>query len=255
MPALRPRQRQRGGRWPSLLAWLALLLLVAAALMLGGAGPAHRLELLTLGSAFDLLRMGAYLAVAAAALGLVTLIVASLCRRWRPALTGGLVLVVVAAMMAVPWQLMQRAQAVPPIHDITTDLDAPPAFEALAEARQAAPNDVGYPEEFADLQRQAYPDIQPLLVDLPLASVLSAVETAALDQGWEIASLTETGLEATATTFWFGFRDDVAVRLTETEAGVRVDVRSASRMGRSDLGTNAARIRGFLDTLQRHTGT
>jgi uncharacterized protein (DUF1499 family) len=251
MPTFRPRRRQRGGRWPPLLAWLALLLLIASALMMGGAGPAHRLELLPLGSAFDLLRLGAYLALGAATLGLVTLVVASLCRRWRPALTGGLVLVVVAAMMAVPWQLMQRAQEVPPIHDITTDLDDPPVFEALAEARQAAPNDVGYPEGFADQQREAYPEIQPLFLDLPLASVLSAVEAAALDQGWEIASLTETGLEATATTFWFGFQDDVVIRLTETEDGVRVDVRSASRMGRSDLGTNAARIRTYLDALQR----
>lgn len=255
MSAFRPRHRQRGGRWPTLLARLALLLLVAAALMLGGAGPAHRLELLPLGTAFDLLRLGAYLALGAATLGLITLIVASLCRRWRPALAGGVVLVVVAAMMAVPWQLMQRAQAVPPIHDVTTDLDAPPAFEALAEAREAAPNDVGYPEAFADPQRQAYPEIQPLLIDLPLASVLGAVEAAALDQGWEIASLTETGLEATATTFWFGFRDDVVVRLTETEAGVRVDVRSASRLGRSDLGTNAARIRDFFDALQQRIDT
>lgn len=255
MPAFRPRDRQRGGRWPPLLAWLALLLLVAAALMMGGAGPAHRLELLTLGTAFDLLRLGAYLALAAATLGLAALIVASLCRRWRPALMGGLVLVAVAAMMAIPWQLMQRAQAVPPIHDITTDLDTPPAFEALAEAREAAPNAVGYPEAFADPQREAYPEIQPRLVDLPPASVLSAVEAAALDQGWEIAALTETGLEATATTFWFGFQDDVAVRLTETEAGVRVDVRSASRVGRSDLGTNAARIRDFFDALQQRTDT
>lgn len=253
MPAFRPRHRRRGGPWPPLLARLALGLLAAAALMMGGAGPAHRFELLSPGTAFDLLRLGAYLALGAAVLGLVTLVAASLCRRWRPALTGGLVLLVVAAMMAVPWQLMQRAQSVPPIHDITTDLDAPPAFEALAEAREAAPNAVGYPGGFADPQREAYPEIRPLLIDLPLASVLGAAEAAALDQGWEIASLTETGLEATATTFWFGFRDDVAVRLTETPAGVRVDVRSASRMGRSDLGTNAARIRAYLDALQQRT--
>ncbi|QTF92217.1 DUF1499 domain-containing protein [Halomonas sp. BM-2019] len=251
MPTFRPRRRQRGGPWPALLAWLTLLLLIAAALMMGGAGPAHRLELLPLGSAFDLLRLGAYLALAAAALGLVTLIVASLCRRWRPALAGGLVLVAVAAMMAVPWQLMQRAQEVPPIHDITTDLEDPPPFVALAETREAAPNAVGYPEGFADQQRAAYPEIQPLLLDLPPARVLSAVEAAALDQGWEIVALSETGLEATATTFWFGFRDDVAIRLTQTEEGVRVDVRSASRQGRSDLGTNAARIRTYLEALQR----
>ncbi|WP_416138012.1 DUF1499 domain-containing protein [Halomonas sp. HK25] len=252
MPTFRPRRRPRGGRWPTLLAWLALLLLIVAALVMGGAGPAHRLEMMPLGTAFDLLRGGTYLALGAATLGLVTLTVASLCRRWRLALMGGLVLVVVAVMMAVPWQLMQRAQMVPPIHDITTDMQDPPSFVALVEAREAAPNAVDYPgEATARQQREAYPEIQPLLLDQPLASVRSAVEAAALDQGWEIVARTETGLEATATTFWFGFQDDVAIRLTETPDGVRVDMRSASRLGASDVGTNAARIQAFLEDLSQ----
>lgn len=259
MPAFRSRhsisrRRRRGGRWPTRLAWFALLLLIAAALLMGGAGPAHRLGLLELGSAFTLLRQGAYLAIGAAGLGLLTLIVATLCRRLRPALAGALVIAAVVAMMAVPWQLMQRAQRVPPIHDITTDLEDPPAFVALAAAREAAPNAVGYPSDFAPQQREGYPEIRPLVLDLPLARVRSAVEATALDQGWEIATVTETGLEATATTRWFGFKDDVAIRLTETEDGVRVDVRSASRVGRSDLGTNAARIRAYLSALQRRAG-
>ncbi|MFP4138083.1 MAG: DUF1499 domain-containing protein [Halomonas sp.] len=241
------RPRPRGGRWPVATAWLGVLALVAAATLMGGAGPAHRFGLLPLGTAFDLLRLGAYFGVGAAVLGLLALLIATLCRRWRPAFVGLMVIVAVAAMLAVPWQLMQRAQAVPPIHDITTDLAEPPAFEALAEAREAAPNAVDHPgEEFARQQRQAYPGLAPLVVDSPLEEVMAAVEAEAREQGWAIAAVEEGRLEATATTRWFGFQDDVAVRLTEQDDGVRVDVRSASRLGRSDLGTNAARIHTYL---------
>lgn len=251
MSTIRPRSRPRGGRWPTAPAWLGVLLLAAAALLMGGAGPAHRLGLLPLGTAFDLLRLGAYLGVGAAALGLLALLIATLCRRWRPALVGLLLVVLVAAMMAVPWQLMQRAEAVPPIHDITTDMGDPPAFEALAAAREAAPNAVDYPGEgFASQQRRAYPGVQPLIVNRPLAEVMAAAEAEARERGWAIATLDETRLEATATTRWFGFQDDVAVRLTEQADGVRVDVRSASRLGRSDLGTNAARIHSYLTGLE-----
>ncbi|MFY0989750.1 DUF1499 domain-containing protein [Halomonas sp. C05BenzN] len=250
MSTFRLRNRPRGGRWPVVPAWLGVLLLVAGAALMGGAGPGHRMGLVPLGTAFDLLRLGAYLAVAAAALGLLALVIATLCRRLRPALAGLLVILAVAGMMAVPWQMMQRAQRVPPIHDITTDTHNPPEFVTLAPAREAAPNAVGYTPSFASQQRRAYPSIQPLVLEQPLARVLSAAEDAAREMGWEIAALTDTTLEATATTRWFGFKDDVVIRLTETDTGVRVDVRSASRIGRSDLGTNAARIVAYMDRLE-----
>ena len=218
---------------------------------MGGAGFAYRLELTDLGTAFGLLRQGAYLAIGAAILGLLTLILASLRKRFKPALTGGLVLAVVAAMMSVPWQMQQRAQQVPAIHDITTDMQDPPAFVALAPAREAAPNAVAYPgEATARQQREAYPDIQPIVLSLPLAEAMNAVEAAARNQGWEIAEVGDTRLEATATTPWFGFKDDVAIRLSEVEDGVQVDIRSASRVGRSDVGTNAERIREYLANLR-----
>ncbi|SDL20366.1 Uncharacterized conserved protein, DUF1499 family [Franzmannia pantelleriensis] len=251
MSKLTLRPRPRGGRWPVVLAWLSLLLLGGAALLMGGAGPAHRLDLIDLGTAFGWLRQGAYVALAAAAMGLMTLLVASLCKRVQPALVGGLVIVAVASMMWVPYQLQQRAQQVPPIHDITTDLDDPPAFVTLAEAREAAPNAVDHPgERTARQQREAYPDIQPIMLELSLDDALSAAEAAALDQGWALAEVSRDRIEATATTRWFGFKDDVAIRLSEVEGGTQVDVRSASRLGRSDMGTNAQRIRDYLAALR-----
>lgn len=250
MSTFTPKPGPRGGRWPAVLAGLAAVLLIVAALLMGGAGPAYRGEWVSLSTSFTLLRQGAQLAVAAAGLGLLALVVAGLCRRWRPALVGALVIAAGVAMVVPPWQLMQRAQVVPPIHDITTDTQDPPAFEALADAREAAPNAVAYPgEAVARQQRAGYPNLGPVLLEVPLAPAMAAAQATAQEMGWEIAAVSERRLEATATTRWFGFKDDVAVRLTETDNSVRVDVRSASRVGKSDLGTNAARIQTYLEAL------
>jgi uncharacterized protein (DUF1499 family) len=251
MPSLRPRPRRRGGRLPVVVVVVALVLLLIAALLMALAGPAYRMGLLPLGDAFEVLRRGAYFAVGAAGVGLLGLVVATFCRRLRPALGGALVIAAVAAMMAVPWLHWQRAQGVPPIHDITTDTEDPPAFEALAEDREAAPNAVDYPgEDVARQQREAYADVRPLELDASLSSVREAVQAEVEARGWTIAEATDNRLEATATTRWFGFEDDVAIRLTEQDDAVRVDMRSASRLGRSDVGTNAARIRDFLAALE-----
>lgn len=250
MSAHKRQRRQRGGKWPARIAGASLLLLLLAALLLAGAGPAYRLDLLSLGGAFDMLRRGVFLSAAAAAVGLVALIVALFCRRFRPALLGALVLVITAAMLAVPWLHWQRAQTAPPIHDITTDTENPPAFEALAAAREAAPNAVEYPgETFARQQREAYPDIAPVTLEMPLGLAHDIAEAAALDMGWRIVENSLTRIEATDTTPWFGFKDDVVIRLSETDEGVRIDVRSASRMGRGDMGTNAARIRDYFEAV------
>ncbi len=247
--------RRRGhGRWLRWLAGLALLVLLVAVVLVAGAGPGYRLGLISLGTAFELLRYGVFAALGAAALGLISLGAAIRRRRLMPGLVGFAVLLGTVGLLAIPFLHWQQARQVPPIHDITTDPDDPPAFEALAEARRQAPNALAYPgEEVARQQRQAYPDIQPLLLDAPLADVFAAAEAEVLAFGWEPAESSEYHrLEATAVTTWFGFQDDVVIRLREEDDKVRVDMRSASRIGRSDLGTNAARIRAYLDALERH---
>ncbi|MFG6177878.1 DUF1499 domain-containing protein [Halomonas sp. THAF12] len=243
------KPRPRGGRWPVALAWLAVVLLAVAALLMGGVGPAYRLEWLSLGESFSLLRRGALLSLGAAGLGVMAFLVAGLCRRWKPALVGMLVIVAVVALVAQPLQLRELARSVPPIHDITTDLANPPAFEALAEARRTAPNALAYPRDFAEAQRAGYPDLRPLDIAHPLPEVHAAAEALARERGWENAAASEQRLEAVATTRWFGFKDDIVIRLTPTDAGTRVDMRSASRIGKSDLGTNASRIQNFLEAL------
>lgn len=241
----------RGGHWPNVLAGLALLLLIAAAVMMAGAGPAYRGELITLGEAFNLLRNGVYTAGGAVAVSVIALLFSMFARRFTSALIGSLVIIAAAALLFVPWQHWQRAQEVPAIHDITTDTQNPPIFEALANARRAAPNKVDYPgEATAKQQRAAYPHIKPLVVDESPQTVLAAAQAEAEEAGWRIARITDNHIEATVTTRWFGFEDDVVIRLTELDNGVQVDMRSASRLGASDVGTNAARIEEYLSALK-----
>ena len=243
--------RPRGGRWPGVLAGLAILLLAVATLMMAGSGPAYRGEFISLDEAFNLLRNGVYAAGGAVAVSIVTLLFSLLVHRSRPALIATLVIVAAAALLYVPWQHWQRAQQVPAIHDITTDTQNPPVFEALADAREAAPNAVDYPgDATAQQQQAAYPYIKPLVLDEAPQMILAAAQAEAEEAGWRIARITDNHIEATATTRWFGFEDDVVIRLTELENGVQVDMRSASRLGASDVGTNAARIEKFLTALE-----
>ncbi len=246
------KRTRRSGRLSPAAAVLALILLGLAAVLVAGSGPAYRSGLLSLGGAFGMLRYGVLATAAAGGLGLMILITTFWHRRPGPALTGGLVVAGAMALVSVPFLYWQQAQKVPPIHDITTDTRDPPAFEALVAAREAAPNAVGYPgEDTARQQRLAYPDIGSLHLQASLPRVLEAAEAEMLAFGWEVAEVSGDHIEATATTLWFGFRDDVVIRLRKEDDGVRVDMRSASRVGRSDVGTNAARIRLYLDALER----
>jgi uncharacterized protein (DUF1499 family) len=238
------------GRLAAATAVFAAIALGLGAVLLVAAGPAYRSGLLTLGTAFDTLRSGVVVALVAGGLALAALGAALACRHRGQAVTAALVVVVSVALVTVPLLHWQRAKTVPPIHDITTDPDDPPAFVALAQARARAPNAVAYPgAETARQQRAAYPEIRPLLLAAPLPRVREVAREVVRASGWELVAATDTTLEATDTTPWFGFKDDVVIRLRPTADGVRVDLRSASRIGRSDVGTNAARIRVYLEAL------
>lgn len=250
MTPARIKAQGLAGRLAAATAIFAAIALGLAAVLLVAAGPAYRSGLLALGTAFDTLRAGVVVALVACGLALVALATALACRYRRPAVIAALVVVVSAALVTVPLLHWQRARTVPPIHDITTDTDDPPAFVALAEARARAPNAVAYPgAATARQQRAAYPEIRPLLLAAPLPRVREEAQELVEASGWKLAAATDTTLEATDTTPWFGFKDDVVIRLRPTADGVRVDLRSASRVGRSDVGTNAARIRVFLEAL------
>jgi uncharacterized protein (DUF1499 family) len=139
-----------------------------------------------------------------------------------------------------------------PIHDITTDTEDPPPFVALLALRRTTFNGAEYGgEKIARLQKAAYPDIQPHDLAEPPARAFERSLAAARAMGWRIvAAVPEEGrIEATATTPLLRFKDDVVIRVTSRGAGSRIDVRSKSRLGRSDLGANAKRIRAYFRAL------
>ena len=137
-----------------------------------------------------------------------------------------------------------------PIHDVTTDPEDRLAFTPDVAALEQLPMTR---EEVLAIQREIYPDLAPL--ELPAASDLvfaRALDTAASMEGWEVIhSDAEAGrIEAAATSAIFHFVDDVVIQVEAIGSGSRIDVRSRSRMGRSDLGANAERIRAFLARLK-----
>lgn len=159
--------------------------------------------------------------------------------------------VVLAALLPLGWSLWQ-ARDLPHIHDISTDTANPPRFVAVLALRADAPNPADYDTAVAPLQRAAYPDLAPLRLAVAPPVAFARAERAARAMGWQIVAAVpgEGRLEATATTRILRFKDDVVVRVVADGAGSRFDVRSSSRLGRGDLGANAARIRSYLSALR-----
>jgi len=206
----------------SLLGFLALLLLYLA-------GTGYVNGVFELGQAFTIMRYCAYAGITSVGLVIFYLL-------WqRP--VGLKVLILFLSALAgltafyLPYRQQQIASQVPPIHDITTSIASPPQFVAIVPLRADAPNPPEYlGGETSELQRQFYPDIMS-------------------------ANLADGRVEATETTKWFGFKDDVVVRLTRGTADSTIlDVRSKSRVGRSDIGVNAKRIRTFTSLLNARLG-
>ena len=174
-------------------------------------------------------------------------------RSWR--LAGASIAFVAAVAVMVPQaRTAVRAMRSPPIHDITTDTDNPPKLVALLAERTAthALNGTDYSQTTAVLQKTYFPDIKPRDLQLTEQETFERVLALIGAQGWRVvASVPEQGrIEAVATTFWIGFNDDVVFRLTAVSpTETRVDMRSISRVGRGDIGTNAARVRAFLAAL------
>ena len=240
-------------RPPSPFAWLGFALGLLALIALPLAGFGSRWGWWPFGTGFQILRWAAYAGMAAVPVSLIGALAA------RPGTgRGGLGLAFAGILLGlaasgVPYMWLRTARHVPPIHDISTDTENPPAFRAVLPLRAGARNapEYGGPD-VAKQQHQAYPDIQPLHLAVPPGAAWRRALDAARGMGWAIdaADSADGRIEATATTRWFGFKDDVVIRVTPDSGGSRVDVRSESRVGGSDVGTNARRIRAYLGRLR-----
>lgn len=248
------QKRPRGTRWCSIGIVAAAIGAVAVVVCLAGV----RVGLIGAQTAFMAFAIG----LLAFAVGLVSTGVglllskgsagaASKQRAWTA-------LAAAVLFFAASFSQMPNMSGTAPINDISTDVRNPPAFVAIVPFREGAPVPPEYAgQETARQQAEAYPDIQTLMIERPTDEVLNEAEKVAQDLGWEIVAIDRIGgrIEATDTTFWFRFKDDVVIRLTPRGDETYVDIRSKSRVGRGDMGANASRIRRFLERLSEITST
>jgi uncharacterized protein (DUF1499 family) len=247
--AARPAGKR--ARIGALFGWLALVIALvcgAAALL---AGPGYRTGWLSLGVGLQTVRWAATGAIAGAVLAAVTWVLLWLSGGHRRLVLATAALVLNAMVAGPPLYLYWKVQSLPRIHDISTDTDDPPNFVAVAPLRKDARNPLDYKPETAAQQKSGYPDIAPLRLDATPAQGFERAERAARAMGWEIVAVAPNDLriEATDTTLLFGFKDDVVIRVRPQAQGIVVDVRSLSRVGGSDFGTNARRVRAFLQRV------
>jgi uncharacterized protein (DUF1499 family) len=257
MPRRRSHVTSRGwSRRSNPFSLLALLGFVLGVLALGAlalAGLGSQWGWWHFRTGFQILRWAAYGGIAAALLSLLGAIHARPGGSRRGFVLALIGLLTGAAATVVPWQWQRTARSVPPIHDITTDTENPPEFSAILPLRADSPNPPEYAgPEVAARQQEAYPDIRPLRLPVSPDIAFARSLNAARSLGWEIvASDAEEGrIEASDRTMWFGFVDDVVIRITPLDDGSQIDIRSKSRIGGSDVGANARRIRRFLDRVQ-----
>jgi hypothetical protein len=231
------------GNWT----WRIARTTLVAALLVVLAGPLMAWGLIGWQAGLGLFVMAALLAGLGAVFCLYSLF------RRRGSLGVALAAAAGIAAAVVPIAVVANARAYPPINDITTDPANPPAFAAITSQMRgpdAAP--LLYDRRFAAIQAKGYPALAGVVLPAAPATVFDKALVTAKLVGWTIiASDAGAGrIEATATLPWWGFKDDIVVRLTPEGEGTRVDLRSKSRVGQGDLGVNAKRINDFLHRLQ-----
>jgi uncharacterized protein (DUF1499 family) len=139
------------------------------------------------------------------------------------------------------------------IHDISTDLTQVPEFVAGVVERGEDSNSLQHGPEKVKTQQQVYSDIKAIITPLPPAEAFQKALLTSRKLGWDVyaEAAGEGRIEAVDTTFWFGFKDDIVIRINSQGEGSRIDLRSVSRVGQSDLGANAKRIHLFIETFDQ----
>lgn len=223
----------------------------AAVLLLLATGVVYQKGAIDLAQAYGLLRIGALLGISGAGLAIFFIL-------WQRPYGANLAVIVVSALLGIvafymPYRQLLLTQRLPAIHDITTDLNDPPAFVTIARVRTATQNPVAYDgAEVAEQQRRAYPDIRTLVLPYSSDLIFATSLRVADELGWRIADASgaQGRIEATVTSRWFALKDDVVIRLRSEGPGTTVfDMRSKSRIGISDAGANARHIRRFITAL------
>lgn len=252
----------RPARHPRRLVTIALILALGGVLVGIGAAAGSGAGLWSFRPAFTALRWAFFAAAAGGALAVVALV-------WGLIVRAGVTLLsVVALVLAAGYcgyvaSWIGQASAVPAIHDISTDLTDPPQFRTLrvrADNLDSIPDSddpalaaLSPLERLHTVQRRGYPGVTPLKLAMPPARAFAAAEELVRQRGWAVAKADPAAgtIEATDTVSLFRFKDDVVVRIRPAPGGSLVDLRSVSRVGTSDLGVNARRVRAFARDLAK----
>jgi len=239
------------------LAGLIIALISFVVFFISGFG--YNWKIWSLGTAFQLLKYGAFGGIGGLVISIIGIVITSL-RHNRTGIGISFVGIIAGLIVTATFgYFYHRATTAPPIHDITTDIENPPDFIALVPIRANAPNETIYPGgKTAKLQRENYPDIKPLYLDVSKEEAFNRALAAAKKMSWWKIQATDSSsghIEATSTIPWFGFKDDIVVRVTadNTSGKSRIDVRSVSRLGKSDIGENARRIHKYMDEIRALT--
>jgi hypothetical protein len=242
-----------GKTWSQRLGGTSQVLGIGAALLAIGGTTLARYDLIDKMPGFYGLVLGILAALLALVIGLIALLIA-----WRRPAPGAMRkaligIVPAAVLLGVVLSIMVPASKYPPLHDASTDLADPPAFEVL-KVRKDNLVGVGTIENWRKIHSEAFPDLKTVTIDRPVAQVIAQAEKLAKERGWTVAKADPAAgrLEATAYAAWIRFNDDVVIRARPTAdgKGSMVDMRSVSRVGVGDLGYNANRVRAFLADLK-----
>lgn len=239
--------------WATWIGYLALAVAVlGAALLFGGATMVRYALGGSKLAGFGYVPTGAMMVAGGVALAVVAL-------TWRAiskhgSASPGLWALIIGGIPAL-WlaAMILPNRDVPPIHDVTTDLNNPPAFSTLPLAPDNLRGLENGEQEWRALHEEAYGDIEPIIVNASIEDVVRKAGELAAANGWDIAASepAEGRLEATDTVSYYKFQDDLTLRAVPNGAGAtRVDVRSVSRVGVGDLGYNARRVRALLADLR-----
>lgn len=274
--ALKPKpsgeKRRNIRRWVNRITWAFIIL---APLTFAAAAIGHKLGIFDLSFSFGTLnrKIGPLMLIICGVLGLISVIGAFIVSP-RKGLVPGILGIVIATGAFVKLKGTEKAVYVdlPFIHDVTTDTQDPPTFGTVIKKERAAVPGVNTDDYIGKkapvfenkektgeklvsaLQTKAFPEIRPLVLNDPKDVVFGEALATAKSMGWNIKeeNLAEGRIDATDTTFWYGFDDDVTIRLRDGNGGgTIVDVRSLSRIGGSDLGKNADRVGEFLERLAK----
>jgi uncharacterized protein (DUF1499 family) len=249
--------------WPVKLAKFGSGAILVGLILAAISGPLNRFGITGFLPALLALGIGGLLLMVGLILAVIGLLVANSRNLAFNKSRTGLAIVAALAVGGYLVNTMMSTRGVPTLHEISTDLDSPPPFVAIRAIREQNPklNPPDYVRELdvrgaklnvPEAQRKAFPDIQPMLLAVTPDEAFKIADLAVGAMGWErVASVPADGrIEATDSTPFFGFKDDVVVRIRAEGAGSRIDIRSKSRVGLGDAGTNARRVRALMAKIK-----